>query len=64
MDNTIEYVDIKTTTEETKQKCRCCSSRANNGIQLDSIIKINEGREKTYKDFLYEITQQKVIINK
>lgn len=63
MDNSIEYVDIKSNTKEIKQKCRCCSNGANSWIQIDTIIKPTEGTEKTYKNFVCEITQLKVSFN-
>lgn len=48
---------------KNKLKCRCCALPSDNFMQIDSIIKVSEGLEKTYKDFIYEITNQKVIKN-
>ncbi|KAM7362671.1 uncharacterized protein ACRADG_013254 [Cochliomyia hominivorax] len=43
--------------ERAKQKCRCCTNPSENFIKLDTFIKSTDAMEKTYKDFLYEITK-------
>ncbi|KAM7362672.1 uncharacterized protein ACRADG_013255 [Cochliomyia hominivorax] len=44
--------------KKEKQKCHCCTNPSENFIQLDTLIESTETtKDKTYKDFLYEITK-------
>ncbi|XP_023307829.2 zinc finger protein 699-like [Lucilia cuprina] len=42
---------------KTNENCRCCSNPSKHFIQLDDYTKTNEGKDKSYRDVLYEIIQ-------